>query len=431
MNHHHQSRRNTPVDLTLSSSLRFYSPHHTDKLLLLAIAAIPLIPAPTIPNSARYIAPATVVGLVAILMIHGNEGRPGVARTDSRQSVLFFLLALVLVIYATQIVVGGRWTEMEWFLSRVVMLGGILIILEWLSIGCVSLDQVYAALFFGFLVLSVLVILKGLTGSDVFVPVAAPRTYGIRMPFFKTTGIPRSFGEQGIMASAALAYLLVYTHRFRMWQRLLAGSLIGLTVLIGQSRNMLLAVSLVAVAFLIHRRSFRVPIARVLLAVAFLAPLAIDIAIPVLESTPVTNSILGESTFRENIDDRAIVQEVGIDLLSADLARSINGYGREAWLDHVERVAGLRISLHNNYLAQMIYLGLVGGTISMTVLYLTPAWRSTRHRVKDGRQRLLVHLSVLGAFVSLNFYEGWFSLTLMVEMAALWHLAFAQPRDIR
>ena len=75
--------------------------------------------------------------------------------------------------------------------------------------------------------------------------------YGVKIPFFKNTGVPRSYGEYGILMSMAWAYWLVNFDRLAHHLRAVSGILLVAAIFVSQSRSTYLAVLVVTGAYCI------------------------------------------------------------------------------------------------------------------------------------------------------------------------------------
>ncbi len=393
-----------------------------DRLYLFVVALLPWLPRPTFDGPTSMLAPAAMVGLGLLYVFWA--ARDGHLRRSAgvRADLLILWMVAFVCAYAIQIVLAGRTAEMEHLFSRVLFFVGILVTVEWLSHRDVTVRQVYGAVLVGFVSLSGLIIFQGVTGLGLFERIGAVGRFGDQFPFFRNSGVPRSFGELGIIASAAWAYLLTHGRFLHRVLHIALSGVVVLAVLITQSRTLWAAVALVTLSYLLLRTNFRTGAAQLLAILALLAPIAVELALPLLESSPATAVIVGERTSRRNIDDRLVAVDAAVDLLSENPARSMWGYGRSAWFDRIDIVAGEKLGVHNNYLAHIVFLGVVAGGMSILILYVLPTWRLITGRASPAT-RLLVYLSALGAFVSLNFYEGWFSPTLAVVLGTLWFTA--------
>lgn len=395
-----------------------------DWLFLLVVASLPWLPRPTIDGPLSMLAPAALVGFTLLYLFWAARGAHFRRAAGVRTDVLILFLVAFICAYALQIILAGRTSEMLELFSRVLFFVGILVTVEWLSQRDVAVHHLYAAVLVGFASLSLLIIFQGITGLGLFEPIGARARFYDQFPFFRNPGVPRSFGELGIIATASWAYLLTNGRRIHPVVRVITTGVVALAILISQSRNVWSAVALVTFGYLFLRNNFRVRVAQALAALALLAPIAVDFALPLLAANSATEAIIGENTNRRNVDERMLAVDEAIDLLADDPARSLLGYGRAAWFDRIEVVAGERLGIHNNYLAHLVFLGVVAGGISILVLYVIPMWRLARHLARSP-SHFMVFLSVSGAFVNLNFYEGWFSPTLAVVLGALWFMAYS------
>lgn len=395
-----------------------------DWLFLIVVGLLPWLPRPTFDGPTAVLAPSAMMAFAILYALWGGRGRQLRRSADARTDHLIIALVVIVAAYALQVVIGGRFAEMEHLFSRVLFFIGILVTVEWLGQRSLTVRHVFTALFTGFAVLSVLIIYQSLTEQSIFGSVGAARTFGQTLPFARNTGVPRSYGELGIIATAVWAFWLTSRHRLHPLLRVVSGVLVVLATVIAQSRSMWVAFILVTISYFLLRKKHRVVMAHGLLLLALLAPIAIDLAIPLLESNPVTAAFLGERTTRRNVDQRLEAIDVAVDFLIQDPAQSLVGYGREAWFDEVEKEAGAKLGIHNNYLAHLVFLGVIVGSLSIYLLYVAPSWRLCS-RLGESEAHLMVFLAALGSFVNLNFYEGWFSPTLAIVLGAMWFVAYS------
>lgn len=397
-----------------------------DWLFLAVLALLCWLPRPTFDGPTSVLAPGAMLAITSLYVLWGAKGRRFRRSAGARSDVLILTLATIVAAYALQVVLGGRFGEMEHLFSRVLFFLGIVVTAEWIGQRSVTVRDVYTSLLVGFTALSILIIVQSLTEQSLFGSVGAARTFGQTLPFARNTGVPRSYGELGIIATAAWAAWLTGRHKLPRAIRIASGILVITATIIAQSRSMWFSFLFVTLCYFLLRKNLRPLIAQSLLIVALLAPVAIEIAIPFLESNAVTASILGERTTRRNVDQRLEAIDVAVEFLLQDPARSMLGYGRSAWFAEVEQQVGARLGIHNNYLAHVVFLGVIVGSLSLLVLYIVPAWRLSR-RLAASPSQLTVFLAALGAFINLNFYEGWFSPTLAIVLGTLWFAAHS-PR---
>jgi hypothetical protein len=76
----------------------------------------------------------------------------------------------------------------------------------------------------------------------------------------------------------------------------------------------------------------------------------------------------------------------------------------------------------------LLFLGLIGGSLTILGIFFFPLASILRSLSVDAlsadqrRRRKLVPTAAAGVLVSLNFYEGFFSLALGVYMGMVWYL---------
>lgn len=385
--------------------------------LLLTAALIPLSPRPTAGGLLAFPAPALVVFVVAsaaMAIAVGTWVTPLQAR-DLR--TLLGLLLLPLVFYGIGVFQQSGNDELVYLASRMAMAATIVAIYVLCVAARVAPRRVGGALLVGYLLLSLLIAFSSLTGLALFEPVGPARDYGVALPFGKTSGLPRSYGELSILSSTALAYLLV--HRGGMQRSLWVPAmvLVLMSIVMAQSRTGFVAALFVLVTFA-TQVWFRARVTRAVLTVLAVAPFLILLLYPLLRDGRLVVSFVGENTISRNVDYRIGIYEIALEQLrAADLSRVAFGLDRAEWLALMTRTFGTPFELHNNWLSNVLFLGWIGGVMAILVILL-PLFRLASSVDPDAR---FLVLAGIGAVVSLQFYEGFFSLVLALQVGVSWY----------
>lgn len=398
-------------------------------LVLAFVFIVPFLPPPTTTGAMRFVTPAIMVPGALYLFTHRSLAWNRINRHTSRIPQLGKWMAAALAIYGLRIALDQAWGDTEHYLSRVLLVVALVAFLRWLEVTTVDVRQVILVFLAGYLALSVLIVFTGVTGTSIFGQIAPSR--GWLGSFVKTTGVPRSSGEVGIMACFAWAAFLVYGQSLRPSFRIATGLLIPWSLLVVQSRNVVLAFLVVTLAWFFSRHEATVSV--LLVALAFVSPLVVEAALPTIQANELGSGLIGEDIYERNVYTRFELFDSGFDFIGEDPLQSVLGRSRGEWEDYLESQAALPKSVHNHFLASIINLGFIAGAISIVALFALPLFRlasKSRRLSADGRA---VFLAALGAVVSLSFYEGFFSPTLMIIWALMWYEAFVrvQPSGMR
>lgn len=394
-----------------------------DRFFPLVVFLVPCLPRPTIEGPAALLAPLALAALVYGAFVWLVAERPEDGGRRARVTRLAAICAASLGSYAVTLAMAPSAGEIVRFGARASMYAGSLALVHWMGSRRLTATAVLGPLFHGYLLVAALIVVVGTTGVSPFEPPAIARDYGFVLPFQKTAGIPRSFGELALIASAAWAYLLVMSPRLRRPVRVVAWALVPLSVIVCQSRTAYLAFAVVTVSYVVFRRVQWLWVTRAVLAACVAGPLTLSLVLPAVEDQPVAQSFVGEGYLRDNVTERVSLVGTATGMLAEAPLRSLLGFPHAAW---DERSAadgdGEPTALHNHFLATLLFLGLTGGGVVLVALYLVPMATVLRRGLRTD-ESLLVVVAMLGAFVSLSFYEGYFSLAFMVLLAALWHEA--------
>lgn len=399
--------------------------------LLLFVLLTPLVPRPTVTGRLALLAPASMVLLIAAFTL----GVAVVATIGRNESIvigrMLFVLIVPTMLYGLRILAEAEWSEGGYFAAKLAMSLGSLVILTWLYASEVSVEQLYRALLVGYLLLAALMLYVGVTGQGVFEPARPARSYGFHIPFFKAAGIPRSYGELAIFSTAVLAYLLVYRRRMR--RPLWAFAMVAwcLTELIAQSRTGFISAAVVLLGFIGLRVLARRTAAFLMIIGVLSIPIAAQWLYPSLQAEQYVSDVIGQSTFQANVDLRVNMYGMALSWLThPSTSLFFWGIDRSQWLAGTTANLGTPVVLHNYFLSELMFFGLAAGMLSILGLLLLPLWRLASSGLVD-RQEEVVFLATIGMVTSLQFYEGFFSLILMWQLAALWYVAYGRARPGR
>jgi hypothetical protein len=396
--------------------------------LLVFIVLTPLIPRPTVSGLPALLAPAFLVFIliafficvVSLAKLQTSE-LPIVGR-------IFFLLLVPTLIYGIRILAQSQWSEEGYFAAKLGMSVGGLVILLWLYAAKVDVQRVYKALLAGYIMLAVLMMYVGVTGQGVFEPARPSRSYGLHIPLFKAAGVPRSYGELAIFSSLVLAYLLVYRREMKKSLWLLAVVLWFGSELVAQSRTGFIAGAVVLIGFASIRMLARRAVAFLIILGSLSIPVAAQLLYPSLQSEPFISDVIGQNIIQQNVTFRVDMYATAFSSLSNPSISLLTwGIDREQWFVGTGGALGTDTVLHNYFLSTLMFFGVLGGSLTLLGLVIMPLWRLASSGLVT-RQQEVAFLATIGMVTSLQFYEGFFSLILMLQLAVLWYVAYgAEP----
>lgn len=251
------------------------------------------------------------------------------------------------------------------------------------------------------LAISASLLSRGFFGADIL----PSRSFILPIDLPKTTGVPRSFGEQGLILAGGLATLSTVTKRST---RYLAALTLLSGFMIGQSRNML--VVLAAVVFVTFLRRYVSSLSGVAGLIGILALLSPIVATALVSQNAVREQFVGEGIFERNVDARlSLFDEV--EALSARDSIVLKPFGST----RAEWGAISEAAPHNHFVSLLVFDG-YAGVFFIVVMYLRPV-------LKSGKRAQALHdpefVWIVGAMVALSFYEGAFSASVVVALALL------------
>lgn len=392
-----------------------------ERLGLWMVMLIPVLPRPTHGAFALALAAGWIVLILYLAALQGVSLKPNSQFTGWPADWFVILLAAT-TFYAGRSYWSGSGSEWPFVASRILLVATVVAMYLLLRRG--DLEKVLRMFLVGVVVLSALVTFIGVTGANIFEMPRPARTMGVSLPWFKTAGVPRSYGEQGIIVSVAVAYLLCFWRSLSPWTKYVGVAACLALLLAGQSRTMLLAAVVVLLASLVRHRS------RLLGSVLICAALSTAIVerlLPALSQTVVGSALIGQDTFERNVSVRFSLLDQAYALISTRPWRALLGFDHADWTDYTVDVA--EAGTHNHFAASLLFLGILGGAATIWCLYVAPLWLvlTSLHDVgvspEELRLRRMVLVSFAGILTCLNFYEGFFSLALSLMLALLWLLA--------
>lgn len=413
------------------------SPHNRPDAIrttiLFIVAMVPFMPRPTFEHATRILAPLAMILLFAAVLIWLTR-RAVRLPASANVGVLFSVLTILLGVYAFRVLNNAEWHEAARFAGRAVWLATYGCFIVWMLGTAQSIKTIYSRLYWATLALSLLIILVGVTGISLLEAPRPPRTYGIQLPFFKTPGIPRSFGELGIFFSIAWSYFLVFGRSGSRAANTLILTTLVLATLITQSRSIYLSViCILAGAGMIYLvRAASVRTVRILgyfaFLLVFIIPVLLELAVGLLlGSGGLFGALMGESTYAENVLVRFLLVNSAVELLLATPDVALLGVSHQAWLAHFGLLSGEEASIHNHFVASLVSFGLLAGGTAIALLFVWPLVRTIRRfaEYRDNESRIVL-LSMVGIVVNLHFYQGFFSIVLAIALACLWYVSRGQ-----
>ena len=398
-----------------------------DRLFLLFVFITPLLPRPTAEGPERFVLPLVLCGLIGAWLlfwpkeIRGNHPNFG---------LLVSILGFATLAFTFKVIVCSSTIELSMMLSRILFAVGTLVFVHWLCTTEVEPKQVFKVFMFGFVLTSCIAIFVGFTGIRILEEesVRPGRFFGIH----KTTGIYRSFGEFGIMGSLAWGYLLFFRREFKISTWMVLSTIVLAGLIISQSRNVYLILFLTTLACL-AMSTVQIP-AFVRIAIVFgalLVPIAVEAGLPLMKQTPIVQQLVGrkQSLIGKNVDVRMEQFREVFLFISQDPIGTLGGFPRDDWRKFMINRHGIAIAPHNYFLSNLLFVGVVGGLVWIFGLFLIPAIRLSQQDHAHEPVKQLALVALWGTIVGLSFYEGFFSITVMIAIAVSWYLAFSNSEN--
>ncbi|GJM17012.1 MAG: hypothetical protein DHS20C13_23390 [Thermodesulfobacteriota bacterium] len=138
-----------------------------------------------------------------------------------------------------------------------------------------------------------------------------------------------------------------------------------------------------------------------------------------LHDIPIVNIFVGEGIYEKNIYYRSDTNRMAAAFLIESPLRSLVGIPHSEWslfyIDEEIEIGGL----HNHFLSNIIFLGLLGGLLNM-LLYIIPLASITKNLHINNKGLYLTFLATVGTITCLQFYEGFFSIITIFILSTLW-----------
>ena len=398
-----------------------------DRAFLLFLFVIPFMPMPTMEGWPRLIAPVASAALLYLFILWFLMSRSFSFQKNPQVGALIILSVIIVALYFLRIAMNGEWEEASRLVSKALFYFTIAAFFVWMAGREIPLKTAFKPFFYGVVILSLLIIFSGITGFAPLETVRPGRTYGITLPFYKVSFIPRSFGELGIFLTAAWAYFLSYRKDYGLATRLFFGVALFLAVVITQSRNTYLAVVVATAVYIMLRTKVTNRAVAVVILAAWLMPFIISV-IP--RDIPVFSALVGEGTWERNVNVRLMSYSAAVDMITESPGRFLLGIPHSVWVNHFSELEGVDATMHNHFLSSIMFLGFIGGILDILVLMIPVARLLKRPDYRDKDVSLLLTMTA-GALTCLNFYEGFYSTVLAFEIGALWYsYSLIKVRDV-
>ena len=269
--------------------------------------------------------------------------------------------------------------------------------------------NIWQGLAVGSVILAGLIVFSSVADVSILgTPLRPARNFLLPFGFPKTSGVPKSYGEVGIILAAGYAYVL--STRIRPVSA--KASLLALLLfaaIISQSRNVIavfLAISLLKL-FMEWRQLAKATVTVACVAL-FLVPAIADAVFKLGGETEIVGQISGEGVYADNIETRA--QQFSF-LYDADVVASVAilpfGRDRAWWYSEMSHVYP-----HNHFLS-LFFLDGIAGLLVIAVWWFIPLRMVLMRGVRGVEPGVALWCS--GLIVGLSFYEG--AITLVAPVA--------------
>ncbi|MBI4797043.1 MAG: O-antigen ligase family protein [Deltaproteobacteria bacterium] len=244
--------------------------------------------------------------------------------------------------------------------------------------------------------------------------------YGTAMPYGRTIGVLKSYGEYGLIINAALPLLLIAAWRKGfMVSRLLALISIGIllfALIITQSRNSWVA-TLMVMFFMSVFLAFRTRAAvwKILLILGGFLIIIIAVGWMSHRLERVYQGFALGKTSYHTFEGRLRMDSLAWHIFQA---HPLFGVGHEEVTRQVTKLFGAETALHNGYLDQLASNGLFGFIPFLTLMLLTffTLFKMARKAPEPlNWYALCLAASMVGSMTVLLGYKGFFSITFAIE----------------
>ena len=392
------------------------------RLFYLLLFSAPLMPMPDAFSIAGIPPTAIIVALILFSILINLPVNGDFYHSFDKLNkigIFVFLFAMLLFFDFYHVLKGDMAKELPYLMGKIIFIGIALITYLYID----SREEYLKAttlLVFGVIILSILTIISSFLGVEyIGGPRMGPRTYGITMPFNKACGIPMSYGEYGIITMFALPIFLTEITRKMKILGDIKNSYIFLIILlwaifITQSRSTWLATVITLMVFYVFMSE-----GKLMLRLFTIAILGLLFIIFFNEVRPIFHALAGKGVYLHNIIGRI---ESYFYALSIMKDNTLFGYGHSKYqLMHAIYTHFKGITcLHNNFLHQLVSCGILGFLpyIAMYILVICGLIQNV-FGIMDHTLRILnvcLLSSIAGSMVELNFYRGYFSEVLAIEI---------------
>lgn len=388
--------------------------------LLILLTLAPLLSRPTSDGVGKYITLSviTLFFLFSILWVK-KIGVTFFLLSDNKK--FFQVAATVILVQCVSMLVNMDIAEFPYLVSSFVFFYIIYISCAWFTrYGINSIVSIMKAYEYAVVLLSILVVVSALANTSMFGGEVRPhRSFLLPFEISKTSGVDRSYGEQGIIAALAWAYVLSYNATLGKIRAILFGVSVLLIVMISQSRSCYLSLIVVTGLFM-YIKYFGWRYTKFIIILLIFAPIFLDVLLPIMSSYADLGFLLGESTYEENVLTRGILNSFALQLLATNFEVFVFGVSHEDWKALVGGVVGEEVTLHNHFLGHLLSHGVIGGGLYIIGVVLYPIFRLQLHDM--GKISVFIFTAYAGTIVNLGFYQGFFSLVLAVIFGAVWSL---------
>lgn len=321
--------------------------------------------------------------------------------------------------------------ELRLFFGRLSFI--VIVMITYFTIRTVGdFQKILRVLSYSVLLLSGLIVLFSIFHIDPFhVMTRHPRIYwDISMPFQKTSAIPVSYGEVGIIAMSAIPAIMYSARRhigvFSPSASMAALVLILLAIFVSQSRNAWVSVlACMSSVLLLQREKPSGQLVKVALLLFVGATGAVSLF---LFGDFIENLIIGfisTDIYQANVLNRLYSYEMGVQLFLNNMTM---GIGSANVAKNIGLFKGEENVLHNAFIDQLAGTGLFG--FIPFVLLFTIAFYQLARISQSKNQGIAVYgrmlmCSLIGTVCALQFYRGFLPETLAVEyglLLSLWRL---------
>ncbi len=374
-----------------------------------------------------FVPPIVPVCALFLLLAVSRGGVHRIVSTWQASPTAFWLFVLVCVVEALVGLYYGSATKWAYPAGRwaffVVLLTTVALCEDTGAVGSVLRGVTCGAAF-----ISLLAVLRVVQVAPDAAGVALGRTFGpVLMPFRRTLGVAMSPDKYGIMASVAVATLVVGAsmQNGEGWPRPVRALLLIVTLagaVISQGRGVymtvLLAMGLSVLAVRGAELARRLSGARIawFVAIAYATGLLLaNLLFPYLAPQALVN--VGSERSVRNVYSRIEANALGLQLLRQ---QPVLGIGH----DTIEQLTFTTTGIHNHFFEQFVATGLVGGIpyLLFHLLVLAGAVRLMGQApLHLGAAARTLVISVLSIYLAYQFFPGFFvSIFALISGLVLW-----------